>query len=137
MIVYRSASMLICSRLSSPPPRLLSISKSCYLSLLLDRSSSSSPSSSLRIGLFWLDQPRRRRARAFGTASAAAQYRNGAETFFAEEGVSWASLGVSDRLTRALSTVGIERPSLVQVCLIALLFHVIWFMRKQGGKRED
>lgn len=124
MIVHRCAAMLHFSRLSSPP-RLLSPFKSFYSSLL-DRSSSSSPSS-LRIGLYWLDSPRRRRTRAFGTASAAAQDQNGAETFFAEQGVSWASLGVSDRLTRALSTVGIERPSLVQVCLIALLLFILRF----------
>lgn len=115
MIVHRCASMLHFSRLSSPP-RLLSPFKSFYSSLL-DRSSSA-PSSSLRIGLYWLDSPRRRRTRAFGTASAASQDRNGAETFFADQGVSWASLGVSDRLTRALSTVGIERPSLVQAACI-------------------
>lgn len=112
MIAHRCASMLLFSRLSYPP-RLLSPFRSSHSSLL----HRSSPSSSLRIGLCWVDQPRRRRTRAFGTTSAVAQDRNGAETFFAEEGVSWASLGVSDRLTSALSTVGIVRPSLVQVLM--------------------
>ncbi|KAL2344278.1 hypothetical protein Fmac_005563 [Flemingia macrophylla] len=36
------------------------------------------------------------------------------DTFFAQENVSWTSLGLSDTLSRALSNVGLHRPSLVQ-----------------------
>ncbi|KAL0385598.1 UNVERIFIED_CONTAM: DEAD-box ATP-dependent RNA helicase 22 [Sesamum radiatum] len=62
---------------------------------------------------------RTHKTRAFGaTASAAATVagRNGsdADTFLAEESVSWASLGVSDCVSRALCNVGLHRPSLVQ-----------------------
>ncbi|WOL06540.1 DEAD-box ATP-dependent RNA helicase 22 [Canna indica] len=38
--------------------------------------------------------------------------------FFAGEGISWNSLGVSDRLCRALSNASIQRPSLVQASSI-------------------
>lgn len=123
MIAYRCASMLQFSRLSFPPG-LLSPIRSCYSSLNV---SFSSAAPSLRIGVYCVGSARRRQTRAFGAASAAAQFRNGAETFFAEESVSWASLGVSDRLARALSTVGIVRPSLVQVALTALFLFILCF----------
>lgn len=57
--------------------------------------------------------------RAFATrAAAAAENRIDADTFLAEESVSWASLGVSDSISRALSNVGLRRPSLVQAATI-------------------
>nr|GMD24262.1 DEAD-box ATP-dependent RNA helicase 22 [Ipomoea batatas] len=57
------------------------------------------------------------RIRAFGTAAVAAD-KNGGDTFFAEENVSWTSLGVSERLSRSLSSIGLHRPSLVQAACI-------------------
>ncbi|XP_031122947.1 DEAD-box ATP-dependent RNA helicase 22 [Ipomoea triloba] len=57
------------------------------------------------------------RIRAFGTASVAAE-KNGGDTFFAEDNVSWTSLGVSERLSRSLSSIGLHRPSLVQAACI-------------------
>ncbi|CAA0834744.1 DEAD-box ATP-dependent RNA helicase 22 [Striga hermonthica] len=59
--------------------------------------------------------------RAFGTASAAGNGKD-ADTFLAEESVSWASLGVSDSISTALSKLGLHRPSLVQAaCVPAIL----------------
>lgn len=62
-------------------------------------------------------QPQCCRIRAFGSAVSAAKVAdtNQNETFFAEESVSWTSLGVSDSLCRALSSIGLHRPSLIQV----------------------
>ncbi|CAL0312966.1 unnamed protein product [Lupinus luteus] len=39
---------------------------------------------------------------------------NGKDTFFAEESVFWNSLGLSDTISRSLSNIGLNRPSLVQ-----------------------
>ncbi|VFQ95197.1 unnamed protein product [Cuscuta campestris] len=58
------------------------------------------------------------RIRAFGTAAPAAAEKNGGDIFFAEDDVSWKSLGVSDRLSRSLSSIGFQRPSLVQAACI-------------------
>ena len=71
--------------------------------------------SSLGLGLFSLPRPRHRQSRAFGTAVTAVADRNGRDTFFAEENVSWHSLGLSDTISKAISNTGLERPSLVQV----------------------
>ncbi|KAI8522595.1 hypothetical protein RHMOL_Rhmol13G0008300 [Rhododendron molle] len=51
----------------------------------------------------------------FQAAAEVGDKRGATDTFFAEESVSWTSLGVSDRLSRALNNVGLGRPSLVQV----------------------
>ncbi|KAK9060268.1 hypothetical protein SSX86_020972 [Deinandra increscens subsp. villosa] len=40
------------------------------------------------------------------------------DTFFADETVSWTSLGIADKLSRALSTIGLNRPSLIQAASI-------------------
>ncbi|OIT36391.1 PREDICTED: DEAD-box ATP-dependent RNA helicase 22 [Nicotiana attenuata] len=64
------------------------------------------------------------RIRAFGSAVSAAKVAdtNQNETFFAEESVSWTSLGVSDTLSRALSSIGLHRPSLIQAtCIPSIL----------------
>ncbi|CAK8561623.1 unnamed protein product [Lathyrus sativus] len=42
----------------------------------------------------------------------------GRDTFFAEENVSWSSLGLSDTLSGALSSIGLKTPSLVQASSI-------------------
>lgn len=48
------------------------------------------------------------------TAVASSQGSKGRDTFFAQENVSWTSLGLSDTISRALSNIGLNRPSLVQ-----------------------
>ncbi|KAF2325358.1 hypothetical protein GH714_027095 [Hevea brasiliensis] len=120
MLVYRSASMLHFYKLSSPPKLLLQRLKHSYSYLSSSPLSSlSSPTYSLRIRLFWLNQSYRRGNRRFSTAAAAVvSDKGGNDTFFADEGVSWASLGLSDRLCRAISNAGLERPSLVQAASI-------------------
>lgn len=40
---------------------------------------------------------------------------NGRDTFFAEDNVSWSSIGLSHTLSRALSNIALNTPSLVQV----------------------
>ncbi|KAJ4811032.1 DEAD-box ATP-dependent RNA helicase 22 [Rhynchospora pubera] len=39
-------------------------------------------------------------------------------SFFADDGVTWKSLGISDRIAKALADTGINRPSLVQAACI-------------------
>ena len=125
MLLNRSASLLYLHKLSPPPTKFFSHFKHSY-SLLLSNSSPSPspplpllpsyPSFSLpRVSFFCLNPPRQRQARPFATAAADAAERKGTDTFFADEDVSWASLGVSDKLSRALYSAGIDRPSLVQV----------------------
>ncbi|XP_047159495.1 DEAD-box ATP-dependent RNA helicase 22 [Vigna umbellata] len=66
---------------------------------------------------FSLITPRQTHATPFVNAVASAsssQASNGRDTFFAEENVSWTSLGLSDTISRALSDIGLNRPSLVQ-----------------------
>jgi len=45
---------------------------------------------------------------------------NGRDTFFAEDNVSWSSLGLSHTLSRALSNIALNTPSLVQVTFLSL-----------------
>lgn len=70
-------------------------------------------------------QPHCCRIRAFGSAVSASKVveTNTNETFFAEESVSWTSLGVSESLSRALSSSGLHRPSLIQVFCISFLLN--------------
>ena len=110
MLLYRSASALYLERLASSSKLLFSFKNS---NLLV-------PSScSIRIGLVCLGQPCSKQSRAVGTvaASAATPVADGIgrDTFYAAEGVSWTSLGVSDNVSRALVSAGIQRPSMIQV----------------------
>ncbi|CAM8882252.1 unnamed protein product [Rhodiola kirilowii] len=57
------------------------------------------------------------RFRLFSTAADVVNHKEN-DTFLAEEGVTWTSIGVTDRLSRALLSVGIERPSLIQAATI-------------------
>ena len=124
MLLNRSASLLYLHRVSPPPTKFFSHFKHSDSLLLSNPSPSPSalppllpscPSFSLpRVSFFCLNPPRQRQARPFATATAAAE-RKGTDTFFADEDVSWASLEVSDKLSRALYSAGIDRPSLVQV----------------------
>lgn len=63
-------------------------------------------------------QPQSSKNRAFGTASVVAEDGHGSDTFFADESISWGSLGVSESVARALSKIGLQRPSLVQATCI-------------------
>lgn len=102
MILQHSISICKLWRLSSPP-------KLC----LFRPSAATSPY-----------QPHCCRIRAFGSAVSAAKVAdtNANETFFAEENVSWTSLGVSESLSRALSSIGLHRPSLIQAtCIPSIL----------------
>ncbi|CAN6448568.1 unnamed protein product [Victoria cruziana] len=56
------------------------------------------------------------RARPLSASSSSPASQDGG-SFFADENVSWKSLGVSDQLCLALSASGFHRPSLVQVPL--------------------
>ncbi|ESW25670.1 hypothetical protein PHAVU_003G055400 [Phaseolus vulgaris] len=104
MVVTPSALML---HLQNPPIRYHFFShflKPTFPSLLKPRP-------------FSLTTPRQTQARTFVSAvasSSSPQGSNGRDTFFAEQNVSWASLGLSDTISRALADIGLNRPSLVQ-----------------------
>ncbi|BBG94127.1 DEA(D/H)-box RNA helicase family protein [Prunus dulcis] len=98
--------MLPLYKLSSSPPKLFSQFRYSYSVL-------SNSSSSFRISLLWLSHPRR-----FGTVTTAAYRKEGGDTFFTEESVSWTSLGVSDKVSQALYNAGLGQPSLVQAASI-------------------
>ncbi|KAL5552955.1 hypothetical protein UlMin_040356 [Ulmus minor] len=119
MIIYRPSTVFQFYKLSSSssPPKFLSQFKHTYSFLSNSSYPSSNSSSSLQIRLLWLAKPRRRQFRAFGTAAAAKQ-KPGSDTFYAEESVSWTSLGVSDKLSQALNSAGFGQPSLVQAASI-------------------
>ncbi|XP_057774668.1 LOW QUALITY PROTEIN: DEAD-box ATP-dependent RNA helicase 22 [Salvia miltiorrhiza] len=115
MRLQRSISVLNSCRTSLHSTRIISISAS-NLSLL-------SPSPAYFSSLSSYRQLKAHKLRAFATnAAAAAADDENADTFLAEESVSWASLGVSDSISRALCNAGLPRPSLVQAaCVPAIL----------------
>uniref|UniRef100_A0A1D1YB31 DEAD-box ATP-dependent RNA helicase 22 n=1 Tax=Anthurium amnicola TaxID=1678845 RepID=A0A1D1YB31_9ARAE len=108
------------------PPRLhrrkrlflLPLSKLSSLSKPFSTSAVSPPSSSSASSLcsrLKATPASGRGTRPFSTAVAAVvQEGAGGSTFHAEEGVTWRSLGISDRISRALSSVSLDRPSLIQ-----------------------
>lgn len=120
MLLHRSTSILHLHKLS-PPHQLLArfgLSRSSLFHSLPSSATLSPPSASRQSPSLSLIGPRHSRARSSAArASEAVATGNGRETFYAEEGVSWKSLGLSDTLSRALSDAGIERPSLIQVLL--------------------
>ncbi|KAM0062337.1 putative RNA helicase [Helianthus debilis subsp. tardiflorus] len=59
----------------------------------------------------------RARIRALSTAVAAAAEKE-TDTFFADQTVSWSLLGITDKLSRALTAIGLNRPSLIQAASI-------------------
>jgi len=66
-------------------------------------------------------------------SSSSSQASNARDTFFAEQNVSWTSLGLSDTISKALSDIGLNRPSLVQVVpslrfIVFACFHVAPFV---------
>ncbi|KAH1098362.1 hypothetical protein J1N35_015283 [Gossypium stocksii] len=115
MILRRSTAMLHSFSLSTTTPKLLShFTPSFFLS-------TSALSPRIRI---WLNQSYSRRTRAFSSAvvTASSPKNTGTDTFFAEDTVSWQSLGLSDRISQALSNAGFNRPSLVQAaCMPSIL----------------
>uniref|UniRef100_A0A2P2J6C4 RNA helicase n=2 Tax=Rhizophora mucronata TaxID=61149 RepID=A0A2P2J6C4_RHIMU len=120
MLLHRSASVLHFYKLSSPPSFLSQLNHPFSFLYRSPYSSLSSPSYSLRIRLSWLSSSPGRSNRSFATS--AAQNSGAADTFFAENGVSWTSVGLSDRLSRSLSLAGFDRPSLVQAsCIPSIL----------------
>ncbi|KAL0287837.1 UNVERIFIED_CONTAM: DEAD-box ATP-dependent RNA helicase 22 [Sesamum calycinum] len=115
LLLQRSVPMLNTCRTSLYFPKIFSLSASTHSLASLTTLSFATTNNSRPL--------RTHKTRAFGTtASAAATVagRNGsdADTFLAEESVSWASLGVSDCVSRALCNVGLHRPSLVQAACI-------------------
>nr|AKF43370.1 DEA(D/H)-box RNA helicase family protein [Pelargonium fulgidum] len=114
MILHRSVSAFRISR-----TKLLSQFRHSFSSIVGDASLCSVSSDPVGFHLLWLKQPRLRHVRAFGTVGEASGS-SGSEndTFFAEERVSWTSLGLSEKVARALTGAGIERPSLVQAACI-------------------
>ncbi|XP_022726325.1 DEAD-box ATP-dependent RNA helicase 22 isoform X3 [Durio zibethinus] len=107
MILCGSTSTLHFYSLSTTPKLLSHFSHCSFLS-------TSSPFA--RICLIRLNQSYGRRIRAFSGATVAVSVpkKTGRDTFLAEESVSWKSLGLSDRISQALSNAGFDRPSLVQ-----------------------
>ncbi|XP_062111812.1 DEAD-box ATP-dependent RNA helicase 22 isoform X3 [Humulus lupulus] len=125
MILYRPVVVLQFRNLSplSSTSKFLSQSRHSYSFLSRSVSPSSSSSSSLRICWFWLIKPRHIQCRAFGTAVTTAFNDGvGSDTFYAEDSVSWSSLGVSDKVSRALFNAGFGQPSLVQAATIPSIF---------------
>eukprot|EP00268_Persea_americana_P069641 TRINITY_DN9933_c0_g1_i1.p1 TRINITY_DN9933_c0_g1~~TRINITY_DN9933_c0_g1_i1.p1 ORF type:complete len:617 (+),score=112.94 TRINITY_DN9933_c0_g1_i1:60-1853(+) len=118
--------LLYCRLSSSFPPssasRLLFPFKKPYSSLTTTTPSPSlSPSSPSIVSLICSRPLRSRtsRTRAYATAAlATVQESKGSESFFADEAVTWKSLGVSDQLCTSLSNVGLHKPSLVQAACI-------------------
>ncbi|KAF3431326.1 hypothetical protein FNV43_RR26057 [Rhamnella rubrinervis] len=121
MILYRSATTTIFQfyKLPSSSSKFIFQYKHPYSFHSNLSSSFSSSSSSLQIRFFFLTKPRHRQFRTFATATATSpKHGNGSDTFYADEGVSWTSLGVSDRLSQALINAGFGQPSLVQAASI-------------------
>ncbi|XP_021908461.1 DEAD-box ATP-dependent RNA helicase 22 [Carica papaya] len=115
MILHHSASILHFYGLSvSSTPKL-----SSYFKRSLSVLSNCSPSSSPRFRFLWLNQPNGKWIRGFVTSAATvAADGKGGDTFFADDTVSWRSLGLSDKVSRALYNSGFDRPSLVQAACI-------------------
>ncbi|PIN13158.1 putative ATP-dependent RNA helicase FAL1, involved in rRNA maturation, DEAD-box superfamily [Handroanthus impetiginosus] len=112
MLLQRSTSMLNICKTSFYSPKIFSFLPNNHYLVPLSTLSFSTLSNSCSL--------KTHKIRAFGTKIAAAAARDGseAETFLAEESVSWTSLGVSDSISRALCNVGLHRPSLVQAACI-------------------
>ncbi|XP_024042387.1 DEAD-box ATP-dependent RNA helicase 22 isoform X1 [Citrus clementina] len=115
MILHRSSSMFHFYKLSSPPKLLskFNASSSCL--------SNSAPSSfyPLRVRFLGLNQWKGRPFRGFAAAAAVVSDKNGSsDTFFADDNVTWKSLGLSDLLIRALENSGFGRPSIVQAASV-------------------
>ncbi|XP_077232254.1 DEAD-box ATP-dependent RNA helicase 22-like, partial [Tasmannia lanceolata] len=127
MLLHRPTSMLLYSRLSFVSSQSLSSSFSRFISPFKPFHSSASLFSSHSLGQNLLFYPKSLRfrinTRAFGTTVGSSleedeEKAKGKDTFFAEESVSWVSLGLSHQLSLSLSKAGLEKPSLVQAACI-------------------
>lgn len=80
----------------------------------------SSPAAHSAAGHRLSSPPARTLAAAAGVAPPGGEVKGSSpDTFLAQDGVSWKSLGVSEQLSLALSSAGLDRPSLVQVELLS------------------
>jgi hypothetical protein len=73
---------------------------------------------------FTVTLPRQTQSQSDVGTAASSQSR---DTFFAQETVSWSSLGLSDTLSVALSKIGLKTPSLVQVIFSPLFVFFLEF----------
>ncbi|CAH1434082.1 unnamed protein product [Lactuca virosa] len=110
MILQRSIPIFSFCKLTS-----LSSPKFLFLPFSLSSSTSCSPHTSR-----FHHRPRGR-IRTFSTAVSVNEKES--DTFFADDTVSWSSLGVVDRLSQALSRIGLNRPSLVQAVSLPPILH--------------
>lgn len=81
---------------------------------------------------FCVTLPRQTQKQPFvGTAvsSTSSEDFKGRDTFFAEDNVSWSSLGLSDTISGALSSIGLKTPSLVQVIFLSFSLFSIYPFR--------
>ncbi|KAI3816819.1 hypothetical protein L1987_16524 [Smallanthus sonchifolius] len=102
MILQRSVPILSFCKITSPKFLLLPFNLS-------------SPASCSPLTSRFHHRPRTR-IRAFSTAVSADEKQ--IDTFFADDTVSWSSLGIADKVSRALSIIGLNRPSLIQAASI-------------------
>ncbi|XP_013585523.1 PREDICTED: DEAD-box ATP-dependent RNA helicase 22 [Brassica oleracea var. oleracea] len=112
MILSRSVSVLHSCRISSAPKL---ISHKLKVSFPLAHGSSA---------LLSLNRSEGKWVRVFASATEteAEVERKGNDTFFADQAVSWKSLGLSDKVSVALRDSGFGRPSLTQaVCIPSIL----------------
>lgn len=110
MILQRSIPIFSFCKLTS-----LSSPKFLFLPFSLSSSTSCTPHTSR-----FHHRPRGR-IRTFVTAVSVNEKES--DTFFADDTVSWSSLGVVDRLSQALSRIGLNRPSLVQAVSLPPILH--------------
>ncbi|KAG7585193.1 P-loop containing nucleoside triphosphate hydrolase [Arabidopsis thaliana x Arabidopsis arenosa] len=115
MILSRSVSVLhLCGVSSSAPSKLLSQRFKVSFALAYG--------SSVSFRLSSLNRSDRKWVRGFASTTEAEVEKKGNDTFFADNTVSWKSLGLSDKVSIALRDSGFDRPSLTQaVCIPSIL----------------
>ncbi|KFK40825.1 hypothetical protein AALP_AA2G046400 [Arabis alpina] len=112
MILSRSVSVLHLCGVSSAPKLL---SRKFKVSFAL-------AASSVSFRLVSLNRSDGKWVRGYASATEAEVERKGNDTFFADNSVSWKSLGLSDKVSVALRDSGFDRPSLTQaVCIPSIL----------------
>ncbi|CAH8302742.1 unnamed protein product [Eruca vesicaria subsp. sativa] len=115
MILSRSVSVLHSCGVSSSPKLISHKLKVVSFSLAY--------SSSASFRFISLNRSERKWARGFASATEAEVVEiKGNDTFYADQAVSWKSLGLSDKVSLALQNCGFGRPSLTQaVCIPSIL----------------
>ncbi|CAL9238117.1 unnamed protein product [Arabidopsis halleri] len=115
MILSRSVSVLhLCGVSSSAPSKLLSQRFKVSFALAYGSSVSFRLNTFNRSDAKWV--------RGFASTTEAEVEKKGNDTFFADNTVSWKSLGLSDKVSVALRDSGFDRPSLTQaVCIPSIL----------------